>query len=532
MSDAEAVQTSVLKTMEPRWPRSVYLKLLGLMLVELLLRVPVITHQLPAQDEDFFAVPGYTILQDGVPRVPYLPSRDPTSAFYRSDEVLFTLPPAYFYWQALWYVILEPTTSVARLASLITGLMLLPLLYELGWRLTGRHQAAWWGVMLYALSRAFMFPSINGRPDLMCAMLGIAALVCIERLERTLRNRWLVVAGLLIGVGFMTHPFALVYALQCGVWVLLIHGRWWQRLGRGAALVGLSIVGASPWGLLIAKAPDLFHKQFFNNVLNRTGPGLPSRMISPGYSFEIQTPLFIDHVGPLQVALVLGGIVLLIATIGMRWRRLSVDGKRRELLGWIKLAVLAVSSIYLLVVCQGAHPSKGYWCYPMAIGFLCTGVCIDGLLQVIQTARLPRVVQYGLVAAVSLTVLVAMVPGSGVRTTWVYLSHWHELNYHAPTFTRMLMEETPKEGVVIVDPGYVFDFYRAGYDARLALIFDFFYNVEGVPYEYVVGGPYSIRDRVPDAVKAVQLREFGDRSNPFTCYARLYRSPDAASQLP
>ncbi len=40
----------------------------------LVLRLPINLHQPGIQDEQFFAVPGLTMLREGVPRIPYLPT--------------------------------------------------------------------------------------------------------------------------------------------------------------------------------------------------------------------------------------------------------------------------------------------------------------------------------------------------------------------------------------------------------------------------------------------------------------------------
>jgi len=61
----------------------------------LVLRVPLMSRQQGATDEAFFAVPGRTILQEGIPRIAYLPVRDKASVFYQADKVLFCLHSAY-----------------------------------------------------------------------------------------------------------------------------------------------------------------------------------------------------------------------------------------------------------------------------------------------------------------------------------------------------------------------------------------------------------------------------------------------------
>jgi len=506
------------------------------------LRLPVILRQIPAQDEDYFAVPGQTILQEGIPRIPYMPSRNPDGAFYRADQMLFTLPPAYFYWEAAWYAALGPSTATARIASLAAGLISLSLLYWLALRWTGSRYAAGLGVVLYGLSRVLMFPCVIARPDMLCGMFGFAALAMTEFWRTDQRARWLVAAGVLIGAGFLTHPFALVYALQAGVWVCLTPATLPRRLGRGALLTATTLAVFSLWGLLIAQHPELFRAQFFNNVLNQAGPGLSSRFVWPWPSLKRQAVLFREHAGTIQAAVMLAGLAGAGLLLALRWRRSRETGdiaaeaaKSETRSGLARLWWLALSGTYLLVVCQGEHPTKGYWCYPGALMFLCAAAVLDALLKGHRRVE-PGAVdgrvpaegrRFGLACVTAAIAIAVMIPGSGIRATAVYLRHWNDIEYDAPRFTAKLLAEVPEGSRLIVDPGYVFDFYRAGRDVRLGLIYGFFYDVRGTPYDYVIGGPYSIRDGVPEAVGAQLIQEVGNRSDPFACSVRIYRSPAA-----
>ena len=518
--------------------RSLWL-LWGMLLVVCGLRLPVILRQIPAQDEDYFAVPGETILREGIPRIPYMPSRNPAGAFYRADEMLFTLPPAYFYWEAAWYAVLGPSTATARIASLAAGLASLLLLYWLGLRWTGSRYAAGLGVALYGLSRVLMFPCVIARPDMLCGMFGFAALAMTEYWRTDQRLRWLVAAGSLIGLGFLTHPFALVYALQCGVWVCLTPAALPRRLARGAVLTATTLVVFSLWGILIAQKPELFRSQFFNNVLNQAGPGLSSRFVWPWPSLKTQTVLFREHAGTIQAAVMLAGFAGAGLLLVLMWRRSrTTGGPTADALetdarhGLARLWWLTLSGIYLLVVCQGQHPTKGYWCYPGALMFLCAGAALDSLLgnrqrraEAAGGGELATRGRFGLSCAVAVIALAVMIPGSGLRATAVYLRNWNNIDYDAPRFTRQLLAEIPEGTRLIVDPGYIFDAYRAGRDVRLGLIYGFFYDVRGTPYDYVIGGPYSIRDGVPGAVGAEFVKDLGNRSDPFACAARIYRAP-------
>ena len=493
-------------------PSRAWLVLVGLTLLFVVLRLPVIQRQIPAQDEDYFAVPGWTILEDGVPRIPYMPVRDPESAFYRTDEILFALPPLYFYWEAFFYGLLGPSTPVARFSSLVAGVIATWILYRLGRVFLTDGRAACWAAGLYLFSRIVYFPAVMTRPDMLCGALGLAAILATWRYTQTQRLSLAVVSGLLVGLGGLTHPFALVFGMQCGVWILLAGGTWLRRL---LAAVLYSLAGAAMvalWLPLILKAPDAFQAQFFNNVLGRAGPGLTSRLLWPWESIAAQVPLFFEHAGPIQAALMLLGAVG-VAVIAWRTR----DAGLRT------LALLIWSGIYLHMACQGTHPTKGYWCYTGALMFLGVGVVIREGLRLLES----RPVMVRRVAASMMGIVLAglLVPGGGLRTVAAHLQHWSDINYDAPRFTQQLLEELPQHGEFVVDPGYVFEFYLSGRSTVLALNFPFFFDVTGRPYDVLVAGPYSIRDGVPDALGAQFVRSYGDREDLFACFAELYRAP-------
>src|SRR5260370_19797362 len=71
--------------------------------------VPLMYRTVAGQDEDWYGVPGITILRTGLPQIPYIPAREPGSACFKADVILDTLPPLSFYLQAL-------VQSVLRLA--------------------------------------------------------------------------------------------------------------------------------------------------------------------------------------------------------------------------------------------------------------------------------------------------------------------------------------------------------------------------------------------------------------------------------
>lgn len=87
----------------------------------------------------------------------------------------------------------------------------------------------------------------------------------------------------------------------------------------------------------------------------------------------------------------------------------------------------------------------------------------------------------------------------------------------------MMLNDLPADARYIVDPGYVFDFYLAGRRTILAVVFEFYFDAEEFPYDYLVAGPYSFDNQIPDRLDGRLIRTYGDAEDPFACYAEIYR---------
>ncbi len=137
--------------------------LLAVVLLFLIWRVPIVVRDAGGQDEEWFAIPGWTILQEGIPRVPYAPQRQTGSAFYKADVALFALPPLYYYLSAPLYAFLPPTYSTARFVSVGAGIFSLFLIYALAHRVFKDPLAGLVGAGLFSLSRTFFFTATVAR---------------------------------------------------------------------------------------------------------------------------------------------------------------------------------------------------------------------------------------------------------------------------------------------------------------------------------------------------------------------------------
>ena len=484
----------------------------------LVLRVPLMSRQQGGTDEAFFAVPGRTILQEGIPRIPYLPVRDKTSVFYQADKVLFCLPPACFYWQSVFFALLPDSFLTARLASATSGLLALGILYLLGRQFLNSDHAGLWAAGLFSLSRLFYFPATSTRPDMLCGMWGLAAVVTAWRWSRNRDPKSLACTGVLLGLGLLTHPYAIVYCLQVGLWVLLVKQTWRRRLQDTLLLVTCTIATFLLWVPLILLDSEVFWLQFSNNVLDRAGPGLLARCLMPWQSLTHHFQLLVEHAQLPQLILLLGGLTT--ATL------LAIRHRQRSL---ITLVVLTWTSIYLLVTISGVHPVKGYWCYPGALLFLCTGYSVSYCLEVTSWPRsIPTRAGAGLLLA-----LLVMLPGLGLRTWQHHISHWSETAYNQPVLVRDMLRQVPPGSRLYVDPAFVFNAYLEGANVTFGSITDIPLSPQTpstngplsvrAPYDYLILGPLGRHQQIASHRGIELVDEFGDSDDPFACFIQVYR---------
>lgn len=492
----------------------------------LTIRLPVMFHHPGSYDEDFYAVPGLTVLQSGIPRLPHLPARNVESAYYHADQALYAEPPLYFYVQAAFYAVLPHVYGTARLASAISGIALLLLVYHTARFLGGSETAALWGAGLFSCSRWFYFPAICARPDILCSVWGLSAVLCMLHWERTRKRRTLALAGIFLGLGGLTHPFAILYAFQLAVW-----GAWssrrWARLGTPLLLATVALAVFSLWLPLILKHPDVFRVQFRNQFTNESGGSLWWRVLMPAASMRYQFLVMWNHLGPVQFCA--SGIGLLAVT--------AMSFVRRDT-GLRTICLLAWSAMFLICVMVGTHhPVIGYWSYPAALIFIGAGIGLAALVDVLARER--RTLSHGhqqaahaagtwtrrsLVAGVTLAGLLLMVPGSGLRAAATYLREWNNINYDAPRFARRLIKELPADGVYAVDTQFVLDFVAAGRSTLLATTYPPYLRVNLFAYDRLIASRFAMDYRIAEELGGPLLRTEGVRDDVLACYAEIYGS--------
>ena len=482
--------------------------------VFLLWRVPLMLATAPGLDEDWFGVTGMTILRSGVPRIPYLPARDPKSFCYGADILLFALPPLSFYLQALSHAVFGDGIGPARFASAVEGLAAAFLCYRLALRWSGDRRGSILAAAAYVASRAFLFPATTARPDMAATALGLLAVFWADRCRTDDGRRWTIASGLAAGLALLAHPFAVVPATQVGLRLLLASKPWRRRITEATLFSLAALATFSLWGLLIVRNPELFRIQFGNNVLNRAGPGVGATLLAPGSVLKFQAAQVVERVQPIQLGLY---------GLGLGWALIAArrsDG-RRELLGQL------VASVALLLLFEGRHPTLGYYAYPAAFASIAVGMAASDLATWAASTRMGRGGWATPVIAVVL--LLAFLPGAGFRALESRIRHRDDPAYDIRGLTRAILADIPRDALVAVDGPFVIEFYLDGRDALLAVPNTGPFDFRPLRYEYAVLG------RLWEESTALRLdglefvRSYGHRDDPFSPYATLYRKGPAKS---
>jgi hypothetical protein len=92
-------------------------------------RYPFVTHASGQMDEQWFAVPGLTMWEEGIPRKPYCPKRRRETYFENADKCIMALPPGLHYVQAPFFAILPAGYPTARMPLFIGGFAVIALVW-------------------------------------------------------------------------------------------------------------------------------------------------------------------------------------------------------------------------------------------------------------------------------------------------------------------------------------------------------------------------------------------------------------------
>lgn len=480
----------------------------------------VMLSAMGGQDEEWYAIPGLMVARTGVPSVPYSHATEKSSVFLGAERLLFAMPPATFYAQAPFFLVAPPTYGTARLASLMAGCVAIAVVFLLGRELFDDDWIGLWGAAIFSLSRLLYFPATFARPDMLCGMFGLLTMLMLARWLRGKQIRDLLIAGIFLGLAGLSHPFAIVFAIQGGAWIL------WSTRGGTRKIVALLVLGATTagtfllWLPLIAMAPDLFMAQFVSNIVSPAGPGLLSRLVWPWESFQHHWPQLVDRAHPLQ-----GGVLLLGWAALPFLRRLTKKNvesesanptRERSMTCWW----LAGTSVYLLIAAQGQHPIQGYWCY--SAGLFC--LCLAASLRHIQKSCFGSGARAWIFAPLAIMgVLLTFLPGSGLRAVVAYATHLGDTNFYSPRFIRQVLSELPAEAKLTVGIEFALDAYGQGREVVLGIENPMYFDSSEVPTDYLILGRLGLAERLQDRFDCERIAIFGDPKNEFACYAEVFR---------
>ena len=484
----------------------------------LAIRMPVMFRTLTGMDEEYYAVPGIAVARDGVPRIPYLPNRDRESVFWQADRVLLAEPPLVFYLQGAMVVLLGENLGALRSASTLMGLVMLLIVYDLGVTWFGSRRAGVLAALALSLARGFYFPATIARPDMTAIAFCLAAVWVMARAaERegvSLRTAGF--AGMFLGLAFLTHPTAIAGFAQQSLWVL-----WKGRKGFGwvkpwvAMTTVTGFVGALFFMLLLSY-PEEAVSQFGNNILQPGGGHLAGTFLHPLATAAFQMANFVKQITLWQSVLLAG------AGVAALFLRTGTASSHFVYCLW--------STPVFLGVALGRHTSWGYYVYIVAV--LCAGlgrladVAIVWLANEGKPARgASRLRRTVAAAGVVGAMVLGLLPGAGLRTTYVHLRNWNNLNYDADRFVDRVLEDVPEDAALVVHEEMIIHVWLRRPTTVLATAIPFYFDIRMYdgPIDYALLRPEDWNGTAEKIGGLVPVRVYGDMDDIFSLKTKLYR---------
>lgn len=304
-------------------------------------------------------------------------------------------PPASIWLMALSVRLLGLSSFAILLPQALMGVVCTYLLYATVRRAWGNAAGIVAGIVFITTPVAALMFRFNN-PDALLILLMLSAAACIlrglelpaDRHSNRVHTRWYAVAGLLIGLGFLTKQFQVLLVLPgFGLAMLLLSPTPWpRRLLDAVVALGAMVVGAGWWVLLTVLVPsgsrpyfggsqtDSFIELTFSyNGLgrltgNETGSVIPgaSEALGGGQSgmwgetglFRLWTSDFGDQItwlAPIAFAVIVLGLIAAASTkkgqvcfsrfyLGKREREVELDTVER-----IRRAQVAIFGAWLIV---------------------------------------------------------------------------------------------------------------------------------------------------------------------------------------
>lgn len=215
-------------------------------------------HRIPWSDEGWFSSASYNLAKHGFMGTTVM--EEAGTNLTRIQQRTYWVTPLFPLGQALWYMVFPTGILSTRMYSILWALVALLAFRQWLALVSGHPGVAKLGAALLALSYIFLDNAAFGRPDMMCAALGLSALALYLRFrERDLRLAMLAANTCLAASG-LSHPNGIYHFFALCVLVLWYDRR---RLTVAALLSAAApyLVGAALWGSYIAQDPQAFLDQ-------------------------------------------------------------------------------------------------------------------------------------------------------------------------------------------------------------------------------------------------------------------------------
>ena len=174
-------------------------------------------------------------------------------------------PPASIWLMALSVRLFGLSSFAILLPQALMGVACTYLLYATVRRVWGNAAGIVAGIVFITTPVAALMFRFNN-PDALLILLMLGAAACVlrglelpaDRHGNRVRTRWYAVAGLLIGLGFLTKQFQVLLVLPgFGLTMLLLSPTPWpRRLLDAVVVLGTMVIGAGWWVLLTALVPS------------------------------------------------------------------------------------------------------------------------------------------------------------------------------------------------------------------------------------------------------------------------------------
>ena len=143
------------------------------------------------------------------------------------------------------------TAYRVNLASAVFGAMALALLFQLMLQLLGVIKPALLGTLALLVSHTFWTYALMPKPYALNSLLQIASLLALVSWRISRAERWLIISGLLLGLGMVSHSLFVLFAPAYLIFTYLAStiGRWRSVLRFGVAFLAglLPYLALSAW---------------------------------------------------------------------------------------------------------------------------------------------------------------------------------------------------------------------------------------------------------------------------------------------